>query len=269
MSDTTFDRRVVDSTFPPDCPLYDPAPGGNMDAVFDAEGEIVTYIRTNIKSLAYMRDPLQTPCLSDLELDLGITPADNLSEDERRELLRPIRYPRKTTGNDDDLQELLDKAFGVGVLFVYNNSPDGPAIDPAMILDEAFQMQAQNGTNYYAGNTEAYAGRIGGYLLVNGDIFIRRRAAYGAGNLWAGNDIAKAGYFTELARDPIVYPIPTDPTTWPLIFFVGGPATFNPDGSIDEINRAQIPAAQRNRLNDIILKFKGLYTWCGVVVEFT
>lgn len=263
-----FERQVIDVTYP-EGPLYDPAPDGAMSDLRDGDAECMAYVRTDIKTLAYIRDPQQTPCLSDLELDLGVKPSDNLTEQERRDLLTPIRYPRATTGNDDDLQTLLDKAFGVGTLFVYNNSPDGPAIDPAIILDQNFIMQAQNGTNYYAGNTLAYAGRVGGYLLVNGAIFTQSPDIFGAGNIWAGNAKAVAGYFEALKQTPIVYPIPTDPNSWPMIFFVGGPATFNPDGSIATIEQGFIHADQKGRMENIILKFKPMFDWCGVVVTFT
>lgn len=263
----TFDRTTIDLAHPKG-PPHQPDPNGQMSNFRDGDGECLTEIRTDVKTLAFIRDPLQTPCLSDLEFDLGITPADNLSEADRRELLRPVRYPRATTGNDTDLQALLDKAFGVGTLFVYNNSPDGPAVDPAIFLDQNFQMQA-GADNAFAGRSDAFAGRIGGYLLVNGDVFQQRPAYFGAGQIWAGNANAVAGYFEEMLIEPIVYEIPADPDNWPFVPFVGGAATFNPDGSLDTIAQAFLPAEQKKRMENIILKFKGLYVWFGVIVTFT
>jgi hypothetical protein len=269
MSDPTFDRITIDLAHPKG-PPHEPDPNGQMSNFRDGDGECLTYIRTNVKTLKYMRDPQNTPCLSDLELDLGINPADNLSEQNRRDLLDPIRYPRATTGNDTDLQSLLDKAFGEGTLYVYNNSPDGPAIDPAIILDQLFQMQAQGGTNYYAGNTEAFAGREGGYLLVNGAVFNQRPAYFGAGQVYAGNANAVAGYFEEMDQADVIYEIPTNPDDWPFVFFVGGPATFDPvTGEILTIEQALLPTEQKKRMENIILKFHPLFTWCGVVVTFT
>lgn len=265
-TDPTIDRLIIDSAYP-DSPLFEPDPDGDMEKFRDADGEILTEIREPVKALRFIRDPARTDDLTDLELELGITPAANLSEAKRRELLQPVRYPKATTGNDTDLQSLLDNA-GFD-LTVYNNSPDGPAIDPALILDQSFQMQAQGGTNFYAGNDAAYAGRIGGYLLVNGAVFDQTRDFFGAGTVWAGNANAVAGYFESLRQTPVVYDIPTDSDDWPFVFFVGGDATFNPDGSIADIDQGFVPSEEKKRLDDIILKFKPLFTWCGVIVTFT
>ena len=267
--DPTFDRITVDLAYP-EGPPFQPNPNGQMSNFRDGDAEILTYIRKNAKELAFMRDPQNTPCLSDLELDLGINPADNLSEQERRDLLTPVRYPRATTGNDTDMQTQLDKAFGAGVLTVYNNSPDGPAVDPNSVLSTNFQMQAQGGTNYYAGNTEAYAGRLGGYLLMNGEVYNQKPAYLGAGQIFAGNTTAVAGYFEELKRVLVEYVPSADPDDWPFNWFVGGPATFDAvTGSILTIDQGFLPAEQKKRLDDMILRFKPMFTGCVVVVTFT
>ena len=269
LTDPTFDRLTIDYAHPKG-PPHDPDPDGQMSNFRDGDGEILTEIRVNVKSLAFMRDPQNTPLLSDLELDLGINPADNLTEQERRDLLAPIRYPLATTANDTDMQSQLDKAFGDGVLTVYNNSPDGPAIDPSLILDTNFQMQASGGTNFYAGNDDAYAGRLGGYLLMNGDVYTQRSAFFGAGQIFAGNTVAVAGYFEGLLRTLVDYQPSTDSDDWPFNWFVGGSATFDPvTGAIVTIDQGFLPRQQKKRLDDIILRFKPMFTGCVVVVTFT
>ena len=268
-TDPTFDRLTIDYAHPKG-PPHEPDPNGQMSNFRDGDGEILTFIRTDVKSLARMRDPQQTPCLADLELEFGITPAENLTEQERRDLLVPVRYPRATTANDTDMQAKLDSAFGVGTLFVYNNSPDGPAIDPDLVLATNFQMQAMGGANYYAGNDDAYAGRSGGYLLMNGPVFNQSPAYLGAGQIFAGNTIAVAGYFEELKRSLVEYVPSSNADDWPFNWFVGGVATFDPvTGSITEIQQGFLPREQKKRLDDMILQFKPMFTGCVVVVTFT
>lgn len=259
-------RRAIDLAFP-DGPPYIPKPDGDMEAYRNADAVILESIREDVKDIAFLRDPARTNRLEDLELEFGIADNQALSEAERRTLLRPRRYPKKTTGNDDDLQTRLDNA-GFD-LTVYNNSPDGTAIDPDILMDQNFQLQALEG-NYYAGNDDAFAGRVGGEWLVNGAVFEQFAGVFGAGDIYAGNTVAVAGYFEEFFRTAIEYITPTDSDVWPFCFFVGGDATFNGvTGEITSIDQGFVPRSQRKQLEDIILKFKGLYTWCGLIVTFT
>jgi len=259
-------RRAIDLAFPKG-PPYVPKPDGDMEAYRDGEATILESIRDDVISMSYMRDPARTPRLEDLELEFGRADNQTLSDATRRSLLRPVRYPKKTTGNDDDLQTRLDNA-GFD-LIVYNNSPDGPAIDPDILMDQSFQLQALSG-DYYAGNDAAYAGRIGGEWLVNGPVYEQFRGVFGAGDMYAGNTNSVAGYFEEFYRTTIEYDTPIDAEAWPFCFFVGGVADINPaTGEIIGIDQGLVPRSERKQLEDIILKFKGLYTWCGLIVTFT
>lgn len=230
-----FMRRFLDLAYPKG-PEHEPKEDGSMSAFRDATAENINTIRTDVKNTAFIRTPDKTPLLPDLEREYGKTVDENLTVSDRIKLLKVDRYKKATTANDDDLQALLDTAgFDLNV---YNNSPDGPAVDPDLFLDSLFQMQAQD-TNYFAGNDDAYAGFIGGNFLVN-----ERRSS-------------------------IAYAIPTDPDLWPFIFFVGGDATFAGDGSLLTIDQGSVPNEQRKQLENIILKFKPLFTWCGLIVTFT
>lgn len=262
----SFFRKVVDRAFP-EGPPHEPKEDGDYAKWRDATATNFETIRQDVINLKFIRDPSHTPVLDDLELEFGRQKNDNLTEAQRREILETDRFKKETNAQDDDLQTLLDKA-GFD-LTVYQNSPDGPAIDPAIILDQNFQMQAMEGTNYYAGNTLAYAGRLGGDLLVNSTILSGTPAYFGADEMWAGNDNAVAGYFEEMIGTVIDYPIPTDPAAWPFVFFVGGDATFNPDGSIATIEQGFVLSTQQKQLETLILKFKPLFTWCGLVVTYT
>jgi hypothetical protein len=58
--------------------------------------------------------------------------------------------------------------------------------------------------------------------------------------------------------------IPED--SWPLVFFVGGAATFDVDGSILTIDEVVLPVEKETLVTDPILAYKGLYDWCAAVV---
>ncbi len=262
----SFMRKFIDLVWYKG-PIHEPIPDGTYSELRDGIANNVDTIRTDVKNVAYIRNPEKTPVFTDLQREYGQSGNSNLSQAEQLSLLKTARYRRRTNATDEDLQQIIDDA-GFD-LFVYNNSPDGPAIDPAVILDQNFVMQAQNGTNYYAGNTLAYAGRIGGFLLVNGPLFTQRPAYFGADEVYAGNDNAVAGYFEELRQTEVEYDLPTDSADWPLVFFVGGVATFNPDGSIATIAQGFVPNEQREKLENIILQFKPMFTWCGLVITFT
>jgi hypothetical protein len=266
----SFFRRVLDSVWQKG-PIHKPKPASATDPLIggysrlrDAIAGVFEYLRTDILTLSYMRDPARTPRFDDLERDYGIKKDPNLSLQTRIDNLKVARYTKRTTAQIDELQRRI-RAAGFD-LYCYNNSPNGPPIDPATVLDNVFIMQAKYSTNYYAGNANAYAGKAGGYLLVNGPIFYQQAGISGAGNMWANGSNAYAGYFTGLVKIPVTYPTPTDPDDWPFVIFIGGVATYNPDGSIATIAQGLVPSAQIKQLEEIILKFKGAYAWAGMII---
>ncbi|GAJ09332.1 unnamed protein product, partial [marine sediment metagenome] len=139
---SSFWRNVIDLIWY-DGPIHKPKPGGHYSQWRDALANCLEFIRTDILSLSYMRDPARTPRLKDLLKEYGQTDDPNLTEAKQIELLNASRYRKDTNATDDDLQTLLDK--GGFDLTVYNNSPTGPAIDPALMLNNNFVMQAMEG----------------------------------------------------------------------------------------------------------------------------
>lgn len=262
---TTFFRHFIDLAWLKG-PIHEPKEDGDYSNLRDGIADIATDIREDVQNVAYVRTPSKTADLQGLEREYGLSGNANLSTAKRIQLLETARYRKKTTAPDDDLQALLNKA-GFD-LTVYNNSPDGPAIDPAIILDQLFQVQCGDQTNDYMGQDTAYMGRVGGYLLVNGPIYTQIPAYYGCGDLYCGNDIAHCGYYERLNRYDVSYDTPVNPDNFPFVFFVGGDATFDVDGSILSIEQGLVPNEQRKKLEDIILQFKPLFTWCGMVVTY-
>jgi len=269
MSDSVS-RQTLNALMPPGS-LWNPEINGGLDQLLEGIAESTEDIASFLAELAYLRNPALTTILSDLEKEYGIDVDVNLTETVRRIRLATKAFKNKSNGSVDTLQNALDSS-GFGTLTVYKNSP---AVDPAIFLTEAFQMVA-GGSNAYAGYfpsagspITSIAGRIGGELLVNGDIYFQQPAYLSqAGRAYAGGLHGYAGRFDELKRSLIEYQIPTDPNDWPLVFFVGGEATRAGDGSLLTIKNAVVPNERQQELKRLILAYKPIHSWCGLIVTF-
>ena len=239
---------------------------GFLDKLLDGSAENYQVVKDFLESLKDLRNPLESIIYEDLEKEFGIAKNENLTETERREYLRVKMFSRGGIGSNPDLQTALNEA-GFD-LFVHDNDP---AVDPAIFLDESFVMVAGGGSGY-AGRADAFAGRSGGDLLANGDVFIQKAtfsSQAGGASTFAGNSLANAGYFINFVTERIQTPIPTDPEQWPLVFFVGGPAVRDGvTGELLEITLAEIPTQRRIELIKIILRIKPLHTLAGLIIDF-
>lgn len=272
MSDKTVSRRVYDALLP-EGKIWEPKVGADFDLLLDGMGYNAEEVRVFNEQLAYVRNPQKTTMLSDLEKEYGISYVGILTEQERRNNLQVKKISNDIDGTDYDLETALNLAgFDVQV---HVNSP---AADPAIFLDQAFQMVA-GGDNAYAGfipvsgpPSTAFAGQIGGELLVNGALYDQIPAyimqADGA-IAYAGNDDALAGRFDSLQLIPIEYEIPADPGYWGLIFFVGGDATRDGSGYLIDIEPGIIPIARELEFKRLILKYKPLHSWAALIVNYT
>jgi len=219
MSDSVS-RQTLNALMPPGN-LWNPEIDKGLDQLLEGIVESTEDIASFLAELGNLRNPTLTTILSDLEKEYGIDIDTNLTEAVRRMRLATKAFKNKSNGSVDVLQSALDSS-GFDTLTVYENSP---AVDPAIFLTEAFTMVA-GGDNAYAGfipsagpPSTAIAGRIGGELLVNGDIFSQVPAYLSqAGGSYAGGLYGNAGIFDEFKRIPITYDVPTDPNDWPLVF---------------------------------------------------
>ena len=265
MPDRSLMRAVIDTIWPSDYgSAWNPAPDEDLDKLIDGSAENWEVIRAHLEQLSDIRSPANTPFLADLEQEFGVFTNPNLTEQQRRDQLTPIVFNRSFNGSIDNLQDALDSAgFDVQV---HSNSP---AVDPAIFLDQNFQMVA-GGVDSFAGNPEAYAGRTGGELLVNGAIFRTRKiyTAVAGSGVYAGSG-RHAGEYTDLERTEITYDIPTDSGDWPLVFFIGGDAIRDGSGALTEIQIANVPHDQEQEFKRIILKYKPIHSWAGLIVTFT
>jgi hypothetical protein len=255
-------RSVINTIIPPGS-AWRVSVGEDWDKLYDGIATNWETIRTFLSELDCIRNPSCTPVLDDLEQEFGVIKNVSLTEQQRRDQLMPIVFNRSFNGGLDNLEDAL-QAAGFTVQ-VHSNSP---AVDPAIFLDQNFQMVAAGG-NAYAGRPDAYAGKSGGELLVNGDISKTRKIVTTvAGNLYAGTGHG-AGEYTDLERTEITYSIPTDPDDWPLVFFVGGDATRDGTGALTEIQLADVPIEQETEFKRIILKYKPIHSWAALIINFT
>lgn len=260
MSD--IDRALIDALLP-EGPLWIPEVDEGLDQLLDGLASNIEVLRVFLASLADMRNPLLTPILEDLEREYGFLSDDRLSEETRRQRLNAFVYRGQSTGSEDSLEDAL-QAAGFDV-FVYQNDP---AVDPEPFLDQDFQMVAGGG-NAFAGRSDAFASRIGGELLVNGDIFSTTPLYLPvAGNLYAG-DGQTAGEFDQMLITQFEFEIPSDPDAWPFVFFVGGAVTRDMSGAITDIESAEIPNARQEEFKRTILRYKPLFTWAALIVTYT
>jgi len=263
MSQYSISRSVLNALLPPGWNIKQ---DGDFDKLLEGIAENKEVTREFLISLATLRNPQKTQYLSDLEKEYGLMTRNNLTEQVRRDRLSVRAYERDRNGSWEDLQNALQNSgFNVQV---HENSP---AVDPAIFLNQAFQMVAGDPLNAFAGDPGAYCGQIGGILLVNGEIFDQIPLwlmGCAGDNAYAGDPLAYAGYYLELQKNLITYEIPADPFDWPYIFFVGGDATRGGSEELTDIELAEVPIERKCEFENIILRYKGLHAWAGLIIIY-
>lgn len=269
----SLSRALIDAFLPPG-DLWQVEPDESMDQQIDGLADTSESIRAELDSLADIRNPDKTPVFTDLERNYGFQPNDNISDAIRTQRLSQRIYQGEKVNSIDDLQSDLDNA-GFD-LQVHKNDP---GIDPAILLNQSFQMTCGSDVAFCGFNDGidilAFMGRLGGELLVNTPI-IFLAPAY---DMQCGGDVAfcgfndgidvqsVAGYFTTFLKTEIEYPLPTDPNFWPKVFFVGGDATRDGSGFLTEIEAGQVDLNRFDELKALILADKTLGAWCGLIVN--
>lgn len=258
------DRQHIDALLPSG-PIWKPVEGGDLDNLLDGMADISRTDREYSLELQFIRDPLRTPFLSDLEREFGVVPRPDIDESIRRNYLAAIKYRKNRFGDIDTLQDQLNQA-GFNVLVHAND----PAIDPSAFVENAFQMQAGQEVAV-CGNENAFCGFVGGELLVNGDIgriVPNYLCVAGAGVASCGNESAVCGSYENLRNVPYEYFTPENEGRWPLIFFVGGEATRDNNGFIVDIEFAGVDLSRETEFKNLILKFKPMHSWAALLVLF-
>jgi hypothetical protein len=169
------------------------------------------------------------------------------------------------------LQSIL-QAAGFDVQVHENN----PKVDPDNFISAFFVMTCGM-TTAVCGNDAAYAGRTGGYLLVNGFVpdssdqrdFLMVCGGNGFDNVTCGQAFSVCGYFEEFFIYPKTYTVPDDSDYWDFIFFIGGNATRDPvTRQLTAIETVTVDMARRDEFEKLILKIKPVNTWAGMMIEY-
>ena len=266
-----FSRSVLNSLMP-EGSFWTPLIGGNYDNLLEGIAENTERVRLDLENLRNLRDPLKTPILSDLEAEYGVIPIQGSTVQQRRDRLKAFMFRRGELPTYQFLQDKLRSA-GFDNVFVHANDP---AVDPAIFLAQAFNMVCDDllpgGNEPQCGEPEAICASLGGELLVNGEIFQQLpnyTVQCDEPLAQAGDPFATCGDFDGVNLIPIDYDIPVNPGYWPLIFFVGGPATRDPvTGEITDINSYTVSQARRLDFRRIILRYKPMASWGALVVNY-
>lgn len=268
----SISRNIINALLP-EGKFWEAEAENDFDLLLNGSADNSDAVISDIKKLAYLRDPENTIMLEDLEKEYGIIPATLATESERRSRLNAFIHRRATTGAWDIVQEKLREA---GFTDVYVH-PNDPAADPNVFIAEDFSMVCGDllpgGNDAQCGEPEAMCAQVGGELLVNGDLFesILNYSVLCDDGIFAGDDIYAGDFdgYKSLATDAS-YVVPADDGYWPLVFFVGGAATRDPiTDIITDIMIYSVPTERRVEFRRLILKFKPMHSWGALIVQYS
>lgn len=273
---TTISRALLNDLLPPGS-LWIPQDGEGFDLLLEGIAQSFEDIKIEVDKVGLVRFPLLTDVLSDLEKEFGIVPAAGLSESDRRASLLATKTARKSNGSADFIQQKLNEA-GFDVQVHVNN----PVVDPALFVEEQTFIYVCGGVGVICGRVvspgppnplDVISGAGKGELLVNGDLIFRFSeilVVSGSPSAICGAASSICGSTLGPTENDVVYEIPTDPGYWGLIWFVGGDATRDPiTGALTNIDYATIPSSRKNEFKRLILKYKPIHSWAGLVIRFT
>jgi hypothetical protein len=257
-------RRSIDANLPEGA-AWKVAPGGDLDKLLDGIGACRDSDVVALSKLSVVRDPFKAEDIEQLEKEYGFSPDPTLSDTQRRARVAALAFAPRSTGAGDYLEARLREA-GFDV-HVYDNDPP---VNPDMLIGARFHAMCGFETSVCGYEGAQCGGWNGGEYIVNGDLYRREvnfTTACGLEESVCGYYEAMCGSFVE-ARNLVLPDAPPEPT-WPLVFFIGGDVTRDIDGTILDIERVVIPDNLRALFRTIVLRFKPLYTWAAVAVEWS
>lgn len=208
--------------------------------------------------------PSTTRCIEKWEEELGVI-FPNSDESNRRLNIDTAWKSRGGQGAAYIQATLQNAGFDVQV---HENNP--PA-DPDIFLNSIPVMFCA-GPAAFAGNDQAFAGKTGGDLLVNGPVLTNipvYLSVCDGDKMFCGNDDAIAGRFDKFGTADRIYQITDDPDLWGAFFFIGGDATRDPiTHKLTKIENTIIDVHRKNEFIRLILKLKPAQTWAGLMVNY-
>jgi hypothetical protein len=224
--------RMISDALLPEGAVWNPVHGLGFDCLIDGMADINMTVIDYISALGFIRNPMLTSILSDLETEFGLMPNASLTEQQRRIRLQAVMADKTNDGSAPTLKSRLI-ANGFNVQVVENS----PAVDPSLYTLREWSMVCGN-SEAVCGYDTAICGLARDALVVNGNFYIQ-------------ND-----------------ELPSDEGYWPLIFFICG-GVVTSDGHITDIIPASVPGSRADELVRLIVKYKPLHTWAVIVAEFT
>lgn len=207
--------------------------------------------------------PNTTQALSEWEKTFGIGFPSAIEENRRMDI--DAAWKAQGGQGADYIQGVLNAA-GFDVQIHENNPP----VDPDLFLN-SIPVMFCGGPAAFAGNDQAFAGKTGGELLVNGPVVTNipiYNAVCGGTNIVCGNIFAVAGQFDKFGTENKIYQIPDDPDLWGGFFFIGGDAVRNGSYELVSIENAIIETDRRSEFIRLILKLKPAQSWAGLMVNY-
>ena len=228
--------RAVYNALLPGGAIWDVESDSDFDKLLDGLAAGHDSLTEDLKALASIRDPLLTTLLSDLEVEFGIVPDSSVGSAVRRARLLAAKTAANGTGTLEFLQKILQTA-GFPVYLYANNPP----VDPQSLLGYVPSDIFGNALAIF-GNGACFGSNASKGMLVNGPLY------YGQA-LVTYSDVMAAHY-------------------WPLVFFVGGAATYLDDGGLAAIAPVDLPISRKDEFIRTIIKLKPLHTWVGLLVSY-
>ena len=221
-------RAVINALLPPGS-LWTPQDDADLDKLLDGVAANAESVKEDLTALGWLRNPMLTTALADLEREYGIVPDDLLTEATRRIRLLAIKTAISSDGSAAFIQSQL-QAAGFDVRVHINNPP----VNTESLLNF--------GSAAIFGRDDAIFGGVSQIdMLVNGQIY------------------------SDQVR--IAYAIPPE-EYWHLVFFVGGDATRDVDGSLLTVAEASVDIRRRQEFESTIIRYKPLFSWCGPIVRY-
>lgn len=223
---------------------------GSEDKLWDGIAEALVPGYQQMVKLGEVREPDTAEDLDALEREYGFLKNPNLTEQERRDRIKALKYAKAGSGTAEAMQEALHLAGFTGLVVAEGRADADP---PTM-------------------------GAVAGEYVVNGFEYLTlfgyefgcaaeegppETFEYGCTEV-AGAYMYGCVPFREV-RVPIVYEANEN---WNLVFYVAGDITLDVDGHVVSITSAEIPRYYRQVIREIILRLKPLQTWGYLAVDW-
>lgn len=230
----------------PEGAIWTLATDEELDQLLTAVSENWLEAYNAVFGLGDVRDPFQTQLLEELEREFGFLLNPALSEETRRQQVGAVKYENTDQRNSaGDVQAFLNSA-GFEVEVHHND----PAVDPALFAGDILL----NGGLY----------QFGFQYSMQCDAEIAFCGHQNAG----GNIDSVCGQFNLFKFIDFEYDLPTDPESWPFIYFIGGAAVRDGGGFLTSIAPAEIPLNRKNKFIELVLSSKPWFDWAILIINY-